>query len=173
MPEMGGLGAARGSHPRGTGAQRPRIVALTANALREDRTECQAAGMDDYIAKPVQGPELQAALVRCGEWGAARAPEANGNTQQTGEETAAAPPPVDVLDAAMLADLRREAGAELLRELFDLFRGDAPTMLCGLKAAAAEGDAPKLLKVAHSLKGAALGVGAQALAANCMALEEK
>jgi signal transduction histidine kinase/DNA-binding response OmpR family regulator/HPt (histidine-containing phosphotransfer) domain-containing protein len=174
MPEMDGLEAARRIHQRWPTADRPRIVALTANATREDRVDCQAAGMDDYIAKPVQGPELQAALVRCGEWAAARGRKANGNQQPAGEAGTVPPPlPVDVLDAAILADLRREGGPELLRELFDLFRGDAPTLLRGLMAAAAEGDAPKLVKLAHSLKGAALGLGAQALAACCGALEEK
>jgi signal transduction histidine kinase/CheY-like chemotaxis protein/HPt (histidine-containing phosphotransfer) domain-containing protein len=169
MPEMDGLEAARRIHQRWPGGERPRIVALTANAMQEDRAECQAAGMDDYLAKPVQGTGLQAALVRCGEWAAARGPKGNGGKQEGSEGEPA--PPVDVLDRAMLADLRKEAGPELLRELFDLFRGDAPTFLRGLAAAAAEGNASKLQKMAHGLRGAALGLGAQALAACCTALE--
>jgi signal transduction histidine kinase/DNA-binding response OmpR family regulator/HPt (histidine-containing phosphotransfer) domain-containing protein len=173
MPEMDGLEAARRIHQRWPATERPRIVALTANAMREDREECQAAGMDDYLAKPLQGPELQAALVRCGEWAAARGPKAEDQKESPGEREAAEAPPLDVLDAAMLADLRKEGGPELLSELFDLFRGDAPAMLRGLQAAAVEGDGPKLRKTAHSLRGAALSLGAQALAACCSALEEK
>ena len=64
MPELDGFGAARqivGEHPTG---RRPRIVALTANAFNEDRDECIAAGMDDYLTKPLQREQLEAALVR-------------------------------------------------------------------------------------------------------------
>jgi CheY-like chemotaxis protein len=65
MPEMDGLEATRvivGRYPAG---ERPRIIAMTANALAEDRAACLAAGMDDYLAKPIRVEELVAALSRC------------------------------------------------------------------------------------------------------------
>jgi CheY-like chemotaxis protein len=64
LPELDGFGAMRqiaSEHPAG---RRPRIVALTANAFDEDRDECLAAGMDDYLSKPLQREKLEAALVR-------------------------------------------------------------------------------------------------------------
>jgi CheY-like chemotaxis protein len=64
MPELDGLSATRqirGAHP---GDRRPRIVALTANAFDEDREACLAAGMDDYLSKPLQRDKLAAALAR-------------------------------------------------------------------------------------------------------------
>lgn len=65
MPEMDGLEATRQICGRWARGERPRIVAMTANALAEDREACLAAGMDDYLAKPIRVEELVAALSRC------------------------------------------------------------------------------------------------------------
>jgi signal transduction histidine kinase/DNA-binding response OmpR family regulator len=64
MPEMDGLDATRqitAEHPPG---RRPRIIALTANAFEEDREACLAAGMDDYLSKPLKTEALEGALQR-------------------------------------------------------------------------------------------------------------
>ena len=61
MPEMDGLTATR-EIVRRWPADRPRIVAMTANAMDGDRETCIAAGMDDYISKPFREHELVAAL---------------------------------------------------------------------------------------------------------------
>src|SRR5262245_51164147 len=65
MPELDGFEASREINRRWP-AQRPRIVAMTANAMQGDRELCEAAGMDDYVAKPIRVEELVAALERCG-----------------------------------------------------------------------------------------------------------
>ena len=62
MPELDGLDAARRICARWPPERRPHIVAMTANALPEDRDACFAAGMNDYVAKPIRGDELAAAL---------------------------------------------------------------------------------------------------------------
>ncbi len=64
MPEMDGLEASRQINRRWTQAERPRIVAMTANAMQGDRERCLEAGMDDYITKPVRVQELMEALTR-------------------------------------------------------------------------------------------------------------
>ena len=74
MPEMDGFEATRRVREREGGTTCPwrspvRIVALTANAMQGDREKCLAAGMDDYLSKPIRLPELQAALSR---WQASR-----------------------------------------------------------------------------------------------------
>jgi PAS domain S-box-containing protein len=65
MPELDGFEASREISRRWPGEQRPRIVAMTANAMQGDRELCVAAGMDDYVAKPVRVEELVAALEHC------------------------------------------------------------------------------------------------------------
>src|SRR5690606_35910526 len=101
MPEMDGLEATR--RIRRSGGSQPRIVAMTANAMDSDREACLAAGMDDYVSKPIQVRELRAALER-----ARKVPEA--------------PPPPPPLDPSLIAspaELAREADAGY-RQLRDL-----------------------------------------------------
>jgi CheY-like chemotaxis protein len=66
MPEMDGLEATHEICRRWPKEMRPIIIAMTANAMQGDREECIAAGMDDYISKPVQRNDLQAAIERAG-----------------------------------------------------------------------------------------------------------
>ena len=64
MPELDGLDATRRIRERWSEGERPRIIAMTANAMQEDREACLAAGMDDYVAKPIRPEELADALGR-------------------------------------------------------------------------------------------------------------
>jgi CheY-like chemotaxis protein len=65
MPEMDGLEASRAIHQRWLKEQQPWIIAITAYALKGDRERCIAAGMENYLAKPVKKEELREALSRC------------------------------------------------------------------------------------------------------------
>ena len=62
MPEMDGLEASRRITAKFKAHERPRIVAMTANAMQGDREECLAAGMDDYVTKPIRVDALVQAL---------------------------------------------------------------------------------------------------------------
>jgi CheY-like chemotaxis protein len=64
MPDMDGLEASRRITAKRPVGERPRIVAMTANAMQGDREECLAAGMDDYVTKPIRVAALVAALER-------------------------------------------------------------------------------------------------------------
>ena len=75
MPELDGLAAMREIHNEHPNVRRPRIVALTANAFEEDRDACLAAGMDDYLSKPVDPAKLEAALTRARRLGELSSPD--------------------------------------------------------------------------------------------------
>jgi len=65
MPEMDGLDATRHIHQDFSANVRPRIIAMTAGAMKEDRESCLEAGMDDYVSKPIRVNELTEALRQC------------------------------------------------------------------------------------------------------------
>jgi CheY-like chemotaxis protein/HPt (histidine-containing phosphotransfer) domain-containing protein len=137
------------------------IVAMTASASQEDRDRCLAAGMDDYLAKPVMVGDVQAVLAR---WLPEVAPAAAG-----------ADPAAGVLDRdriAALMELDQDGqGSRLLTRLAAAFLAGAPADLAGLRAAVERGDAAAVGHVAHHLKGAAATLGSGAVVDLCEDLE--
>ncbi len=145
MPEMDGFEATREIRRREVAlpsGQRPsvQIIALTANALTGDRERCLAAGMDDYISKPVRIEALQEALD-----GLAR----DAGADEAAEDSATSP---KILEGS-IAELRRELGDEVATELMTLFLSDTPPRLEELRRLAGESDRRLLARLAHSLAG--------------------
>jgi PAS domain S-box-containing protein len=136
MPELDGFQVARGvrEHERTAGGHLP-IIALTARARREDRERCLAAGMDDFLAKPIQAPDLWAAIDRVVR---VRPP--------------AEPPAPGLLDARVL--LAACGGdAAILEKICRAFRARLPDHLKAVRDALRDGDAPRLREAAHKLCG--------------------
>ena len=119
MPHLDGLDATRQICERWPEESRPHIVAMTANALPEDREACFAAGMNDYVAKPIRAEELAAALKRV-------KPLANG-------DGGAAAVAYVSLDDGALENLRDLGGDEFLGEVIDAFLADAPELVATLR----------------------------------------
>ena len=168
MPEMDGLECARQICDRWTRDRRPVTIAMTGNALLGDREKCLAAGMDDYISKPVRIAELQAALER---W---------GPTKARGFDTAyfvRNPPPVTgtggLVDESILGELQEMAqsdGAGMVRELIDLFLDNAPPRIAQIQASLA--DPAKLSFHAHALKSMSLNLGCKLVVELSQQLEQ-
>jgi CheY-like chemotaxis protein len=141
MPEMDGLEATAllRAHERGTGRRLP-VVAMTAHVMKGDREQCLAAGMDDYLAKPIQPAELRRVVAGFQPAGAA------------GEAAPEAGPPVELLDrAAALA--RANHDPQLLRDLIGVFLDECPALLTAIREAIDRADAAALRRTAHALKG--------------------
>jgi CheY-like chemotaxis protein/HPt (histidine-containing phosphotransfer) domain-containing protein len=172
MPEMDGLQATERILAEWPAGRRPRIVALTANALAEDRAECLAAGMDDYVPKPIRVDELSQALLRTRPLHAA-ADAAPPSAEASTPAAPIAPAPPLQLDPVALARLRELAAGDnaFIAEMIDTFLHDAPGMVEDMRKAVASGDAATLRRAAHSLKSNSRDFGAPALSAMCLELE--
>jgi signal transduction histidine kinase/CheY-like chemotaxis protein len=166
MPEMDGLEASREICRRWPAHERPRIIAMTAEAMGGDREKCLAAGMDDYVVKPVSLDELGRAL------GRSRALTTPSGSDRESEEPSAGLPTVDALDRAVLDDLREDlGGAAALRPIVSTFLERGPIMLAELHEAATRRDVRAVLTAAHAMKGSSATLGALALSAQCAKLE--
>jgi CheY-like chemotaxis protein len=165
MPAMDGYQATREirRRERATG-QHLRIIAVTANAMKDDRDKCMAAGMDDYVTKPIDADQLLERLES-----ASRAPARGGVV----EVAAAAPAPATRKAFAVEAALQRARGKRtLLRQLVQLLLQDLPQALAELESALAANDARLVERTAHRLRGAAFTVCAEPLAAAASELEQ-
>ena len=161
MPEMDGLEASRAICARWAASERPRIIAMTAEAMQGDRDKCLAAGMDDYIVKPVTLDRLAAALAKCPPLAAATAPEA-----------AATPVAVTALDRDVLDQLREDlGGTAAVREVIRSFLDETPSVLSALRDAAARADVPSIRRAAHMIKGTSSILGARELSEQCAEIE--
>jgi two-component system, sensor histidine kinase and response regulator len=149
---------------RGIGHSTP-IIAMTANAMQGDREKALAAGMDDYLAKPVRQEELDEVL---GRW------VSREETGTSEAQTAGKPPDGNgsALDPEVLANLRDLGDAELLTELAEMFFDDATSRLAELREAVEAGDAAGVKRVAHTLKGSSGNMGAMRMSALCAGLQD-
>jgi signal transduction histidine kinase/CheY-like chemotaxis protein/HPt (histidine-containing phosphotransfer) domain-containing protein len=174
MPEMDGFAATEVVRQReaATGHHIP-IIAMTANAMQGDREHCLAAGMDDYVSKPVQLDDL-AAILR--KW---TPPTTAAQSQPLATATAEPPaspmaqvPTLDPEAFAALKALEDDTDHTFLLEVVEQFVQDAAVHVATLQAAAATGDVMALERAAHTLKSTSASVGALGMAALCRALQE-
>ena len=155
MPEMDGLTATKQICQKWLPGERPRIIAMTANAMQGDREMCLKAGMDDYISKPIRVEELARALSKC----------------QLGQEPCF---PTDTLDSTAFQGLREMVNKdEVLAKIIDDYLEDLVKLLQVMRDAIAVPNfsAIDLERAAHSLKSSSATLGATSLSQLCQELE--
>lgn len=125
------------------------IIAMTANAMKGDREKCLAAGMDDYIAKPLRSAELFQVVEQFAQRSPAPSP-----AQSAPSSAPSAPAHQPELPPFDLAEFRESTGDEkLMRKLVAIFSEDAQKYLRKADKALSAGKARPLYEAAHSLKG--------------------
>lgn len=161
MPEMDGIEATKRIRKEWLPEQQPRIIAVTANALKGDRERYLEAGMDDYISKPVQMKALVEALEEC------EALAKRVNRPVITKENMALPANGHLLmhenspiHVERLKAYLGEDALQFLIELAPMFIESAPKHLANLKQAVSEGNRDLLFKAAHTLKGSSASIGA-------------
>jgi len=164
MPEMDGYDLTRAirAEEAGRGAKRTPVIACTASALQGEAEACLAAGMDDYLAKPVEIAALGRAL---DQW--LPLPERAGGAPAHAATTPAAGPPIDPAALAALTGGDRSVEREILLE----YKLSNDAEIATLRGALARKDLPAIAGASERIKGASRMVGAHALAAVCERME--
>ncbi|MGZ4455733.1 MAG: response regulator [Nocardioides sp.] len=159
MPRMDGYAATRAIRERPPGEARLPVVAMTAAAVEGERDRCLAAGMDDFLTKPVDPAALAAVLDR---WIADAPPPTppTAPVDQQKEAPVAEREPIDGLDEPRLDELRElDPSMGYLNRAIGNFCTNTPETLETIRAAYATGDAGTLKAVVHKLAGGALNLG--------------
>jgi PAS domain S-box-containing protein len=149
MPDMDGLEATRQIRKRYTGARRPWIIAMTANAMDSDRKDCFEAGMDGYLSKPVRIEALEAELTRSSE-----------NVGQA----------VDFSVLAKFGEMTG-SGADAVRELVEIFSEETPQTLQQIRVDIDRKQAQGISILAMQLGRACQNFGAERMQTLCSRLQ--
>lgn len=179
MPVLDGYAATETLRRSEAGSERHvPVIALTANAMKGDRERCQAAGMDDYLAKPYGADALLAILARWlpverrqsaavrAEWRSLSQPPVDVSTQAEARQA------IDRTAFDKIRALSPAGGDELVLQVVAAYLKAAERELSRLEQGIGNDDGVLLGKAAHALKSSSFNVGALSFAASCQAVEE-
>jgi signal transduction histidine kinase/CheY-like chemotaxis protein/HPt (histidine-containing phosphotransfer) domain-containing protein len=164
MPELDGYGAAREVRRRETGQRRIPLIAVTAHAFEGERQKALAAGMDDYVTKPISAGVLSEVIERWWPKSLSREPESG---ERLASIKIAAAQPVAPAELPVLDPNVKRSPA-----VARVFLKHVPSQIESIGSALRADDLPTLRSAAHKLKGSCLAVGIPRMAALCAELEE-
>jgi CheY-like chemotaxis protein/HPt (histidine-containing phosphotransfer) domain-containing protein/anti-sigma regulatory factor (Ser/Thr protein kinase) len=177
MPEMDGLEATRLIRKQWPLNRQPRIIALTANAMKGDEEKCLAAGMNDYVSKPVRVEALAQALTHCHPLGDdGQVPEQHPHVTSAAEEPASVGGPEIhyAVDEEALDEFTRslgEGGLQIIIEIIEMFLESAPQALIQIQNSIVQQDSKAIMRIAHKLRPNAGQLAAYRFSDMCRVLE--
>lgn len=167
MPVADGFEATRQIRAAETGRRVP-IIAMTALSMPGDRERCLAAGMDDYLSKPIRREELEAVVERCLPAGASSPARAVGEGSAVWHEAQTLN---GVLDQAAVGLIRERLTPEKRAQLVETFDAQQEECVGAIGGAIERGDRAGVRLVAHKLRGSSASLGALRLRDRCEELE--
>jgi CheY-like chemotaxis protein/HPt (histidine-containing phosphotransfer) domain-containing protein len=177
MPKLDGSGAtlAIRQYEKEKGLQRTPIIALSASVLSEDRSRCQEAGMDDFLAKPLRSESLSTMLAKwlpekVGLEVAAADEALTDDIVQCASKSDDQQEHTEQIDLAQLHEMREVVGAGF-SSLIIQFHGNVHAAIESMRRSVASCDHVGLGTAAHKLKGSVATLGATQMAAQCLRLE--
>jgi CheY-like chemotaxis protein len=162
MPELSGKETTKRIREKFSPA-RLRIIALTASSTLQERDSFFAAGMDDFLSKPMHLYELVDALKRCPSY----------LTQTPHDQKVPSAPPQIAAQSNSAISLSDDLAEDILDDLQELFLVDTEQLLADMEQAIAAGDSTTLERAAHTLKSSSATMGADKLATLCAELEDQ
>ena len=166
MPKMDGISATRQIHQRWAMSDRPKIIAMTANAMKGDREVCLNAGMDAYLSKPVQLQDLIATIEQC------CLPE-NSPAEDLTLISTSTPTPKLLVSQRLEATARQLGGLtqNWLNPFIHLYVEQGTDLLAQLSEASWHQDFEAIIYIAHTLKSSSAMLGLVALSEICQQIE--
>jgi two-component system, sensor histidine kinase and response regulator len=184
MPDLDGYATAQEIRQREGTQRHTIIIALTANVLSGDRERCLAAGMDNYLAKPIKIQVLHDIIRQYFPAPTDNRSDAASPRTETATTTTRSSSVRDItarmrraihtcsgLDTAVIEDLIAQGGLELIHTLSEALHGEMLKQLPRLEQALQQQDLPTASAAVHGIKGAAWSLGLRELASACLALE--
>ncbi|HPH97459.1 MAG TPA: ATP-binding protein [Anaerolineaceae bacterium] len=168
MPEMDGVEATKHIRETLAAASQPYIIAMTANAMEGDRESYLAAGMNDYVSKPIRIPQLIKAIQNCIDFLSANAPPLPADsTQDTPEFSLSSAPAINLSRYSAYWQNIGDDPAEIMPDLIAAFEVEGPQLVEKLTRAIHTQIPADARKAASGLKNAASAFGAERLAGLC------
>jgi signal transduction histidine kinase/DNA-binding response OmpR family regulator/HPt (histidine-containing phosphotransfer) domain-containing protein len=167
MPKLGGIDATKMIREVFGAKKKPKIIAMTADTMMNDREACLNAGMDDYLNKPINVEDIRAVLDK---WSNVISDEVEVNLEKIKDEFAGSEI-IDEGNITFIHEVQTSADINFLVDLFEIYIRDLPILVKKIDEAIKNSDFTNLIFYTHKLKGSALTLGVESIANFCIELE--